>query len=97
MTEDEWFAAYLTGTSSLHPECNPARAAREPITIAGYAAGFHGGLAQCSFSEAVAIVAGRAYVFTAYPNLDAPSGLIFNRALFDALIATVVLHTQDAK
>jgi hypothetical protein len=97
MTEDKWFAAYLTGTSPLHPECNPARAQWEPITIAGVDAGVHGGLQGCSFTEAVAVVAGRAYVFTAYPNLDAPSGVIFNRALLDALLATVVFQPENAK
>ena len=97
MTEDQWFAAYLTGASPVHPECNPARAEWEPITIAGHAAGVHGGLAQCSFTEAIAIVAGRAYVFTAYPYLDAPSSVIFDRALLDALLATVVFHPEDAK
>jgi hypothetical protein len=97
MTEDKWFAAYLTGASPLHPECNPARAQWEPITIAGYAAGVHGGLTQCSFTEAVAIVGGRAYVFTAYPNLDAPSAAIFNRALFDAFLVTVAFQPENAK
>jgi hypothetical protein len=96
MTEEDWFAAYLQDPG-IHPECFPPRADWEPITIGGQPAGVHGGLAACLFTEAVAVVDGRAYVFTAYPNLEVSVRSVFDRALFDLFLSTVEFHPGDAR
>lgn len=95
MTETHWFAAYLENPG-LHPECFPPRSEWEEVTIGGQSGGVHGGLAACRFTEAVAVVEGRAYVFTAYPNMEVGIRAIFDRTLFDAFLASVVFHPEDA-
>ena len=96
MSEDGWFTNYLTGTESMPADCFPPRAEWEPVIIDGHPAGLHGGLAGCNFTEAVAIIAGRAYVFTGYPSSSAGAGLVFDRALFDAILATVTVDPAAA-
>ena len=66
MTQDAWFAKYLLG--GFTNGCFPPRAQWESISITGHPAGLHGGMAQCNFTEAITIVDGRAYIFTASPN-----------------------------
>ena len=91
-----WFTAYLTGTESMPAGCFPPRAQWTSITIAGHAAGLHGGLTSCGFTEAVAIVGNRAYVFTGYADRSAPSGRIFDRSLLDAWLSTVRFDPSKA-
>ena len=95
-TDDAWYAAYLgsAGAAATHPECFPPHGRWEPIKIDGHAGGVHGGLSGCNFTEAVAIVSGRAYVFTAYANVRAPSSDTFDRTLFDTLLSTIRFHPE---
>ena len=95
VTDDEWFAAYLQSVPP-HPECFPPRSQWEEIKISGLPAGVHGGLPICNFTEAVAIVQRRAYVLTGYASFDRSRSL-FDRALFDAFLATVTFHPEAAK
>jgi hypothetical protein len=95
-TEAAWFTAYLTGTESMPAGCFPPRTQWQSITIAGHPAAVHGGLPACGFTEAVAILGGRAYVFTGYPDRVAASGRIFDRTLFDDLLSTVSFQPTKA-
>lgn len=97
VTGAQWLEAYLADSPPQHAECWPLPAELEQITIAGQPAGVHGGMPHCSFTEAIAIVSGRAYLLTAYPDLDFPTTLVFDRALFDAFLATVVFRPEDAR
>ena len=94
VSDDAWFTAYIQ--DPFRNGCFPARAQWQSITIGGHAAGVHGDMTQCNFTEAVAIVGGRAYVFTATPNKTTISGVIYPRNLFDALLSTVVFEPQKA-
>ena len=57
--------------------------------IDGHVGGIHGGLGVCDFTEAVVIVHHRAYLFTAKPNIDIWQDRVYDRALFNRMLATV--------
>ena len=96
MTDERWFRAYLEAAPQ-NQECFPPRASWKSITIAGHPAGLHGGFPGCGFTEAIAIVDRRAYIFTGIPNNDVLTGEIFDRALLDAFLATVKFHPRAAE
>jgi hypothetical protein len=89
-----WFAAYLAGAP--HPECFPPRHDWEAVTVDGHAGGIHGGLALCNFTEAVVEDGGRMYVITGYANRFGPSGQVFDRASFNAILDGVELNPAAA-
>ena len=93
-TTAQWFASHLS--EAPQNGCFPPRAAWTPIRIAGQEAGLHGGIAGCPFTEAVAIVGGRAYVFTGYVFGFGGDPGIFDRALLDAFLSTVQFRPGSA-
>jgi hypothetical protein len=95
-TETEWWAVYLATMAEQPAGCSPPRDRWEPIMISGQPAWVHGGFARCNYTEAVAIVNHRAYVFTAYADVRAASGRVFDRRLFDAFLASVRFQPQAA-
>ena len=93
-TEDQWLTEY--DQDLFHNGCFDPPSTWEAIDVAGHAGRAHGGMTQCNFTEAVVIVGGRAYVFTVSPNKTALSGLVYDRALFNALLSTVVFAPETA-
>jgi hypothetical protein len=87
----EWIATYEASYPNLPAECWPTPDHMERTLIDGEAAWIHGGLASCQFTEALVFSGGRVYEFTGYAGTS-----VFDRALFDALIATVVLEPAAA-
>lgn len=92
-TPDVWLTAYEKSVPSMPAACWPAPAGMEQSTVSGQAAWVHGGLAPCGFTEAVTFAGGRVYELTAYFTLGATP---VDRALFDALLASVTLNPSAA-
>jgi hypothetical protein len=88
MTLPRWIRAYMGGGSSWNPACWPPPATWPTMHIAGHVAKVHGGVSYCNFTEAVTVVDGRAFVFTASPDLERCCNT-FDPYLFQALLATV--------
>ena len=87
----EWLATYEASYPDLLPECWPAPEQMERASIDGQAAWIHGGLPACQFTEAIVSSGGRIYEFTGYAGVA-----VFDRGLFDALIATIRLDPASA-
>jgi hypothetical protein len=98
MTEDAWWADYLSAdTTGTSPGCFPAkRADYGAVVVAGYPGFLHGGLPACNFTEVVVVVEGRAYQLSAFANVSAPTGGLFDRVLFDAWLTTVTFDPTAA-
>jgi hypothetical protein len=98
MTDDAWWTDYLAAdTSGMPPGCFPkTRAEYQPVEVDGYPGYLHGGLASCNFTEVVVLVDQRAYQLTGYANVSAPSGRLFDPAVFDAWLSTVTFHPAAA-
>jgi hypothetical protein len=96
VTEAAWWSGYLIGMAGQAAGCAPPLEQWATVTIDGHTARLHGGLAICDYTEAVALVGRRAYVFTAYADVHAPTGKIFDRDLFNALLATAKFHPEQA-
>jgi hypothetical protein len=79
-----WIAQYYASCDAVCMQ------ARENVVIGGQPARLQADDVQF---EATAIVGQRAYVFTLFSGGDAS----IDRALFDALVATVVLHPEKAR
>ena len=88
MTLRQWVRAYMGPGPSSFPACWPPPALWEATDIAGHPARVHGGSATCNFTEAVTVVDGRGYVFTATPNRKRCCDSI-DPALFAAFLATI--------
>ena len=88
MTGDEWLAAYL----ATYTDKTSTPDTWEQITIGGSPAGVRVGNDGYGYIEAVEVVDGRAYVFTLWNDRAEPP----DRAMFDAFVATVELHPEDA-
>jgi hypothetical protein len=86
VTPAAWLATYEALYPDLPVACWPAPADMERASIDGQDAWIHGGLTQCQFTEAITFSGGRVYEFTGYAGVN-----IFDRALFDALLATAHL------
>jgi len=91
-TSDAWLAAYEQSAPQMPPACWPAPSDMEKTTISGQPAWVHGGIPSCGFTEAIVFAGGRVYEVTGY---NQPNG-VFNRALFDAIAATIVLKPASA-
>jgi hypothetical protein len=95
MTDDAWLGP--DGPCPGCPaECWPPHKDWEQITIDGHAAILHGGLPGCDITRAVAFVDGRAYELVAFGNRHYPTQEVFDRGLFDDLMATVVFDAASA-
>jgi hypothetical protein len=85
-TPAAWLAAYEASAPNLPAVCWPAPDQMEQATINRQPAWIHGGLSNCTFTEAVTFAGSRVYEVTAY----FPFGLApIDRTLFDAVLATV--------
>jgi hypothetical protein len=93
VTSSAWLVAYEQSAPQMPAACWPPAAAMEQSTIDGQPASIHGGLTNCGFTEAIVFAGGRAYELTAYFR---PGGTPVDRALFDALLATVTLDPAAA-
>jgi hypothetical protein len=89
LTEEAWIAAYLKDNALNPSECFPPRSAWDPVVIDGRPAAVHGGSEKCDFTEAVAFVGGRVYTMRAVSNRNEWDGSVFDRQLFDAILATI--------
>jgi hypothetical protein len=90
MTYDDFVAAYRGPiVATMLPDCFPPRSEWDPITIDGHGAGLYGG-PECEFVEAQVFYQGRVWIFSG------AGPLYQDRALFDALLATVKLHPEAA-
>ena len=75
-----------TGTFTY---CLPAWSQMEPVTVDGHPARIRGGLRTCDVTEAVVVGDGWGYLFTASLG-DSPGGTdVYDRELFDRILATV--------
>jgi hypothetical protein len=98
MDDGTWWADFLAPGPQGNPaECFPAtQGGFRTVSIEGRTAFVHGGLAPCNFTEAIVLVGGRAYVLTAFVNIDVVSGRVFDEALFNAWLSTVHFDPASA-
>lgn len=97
MTPTEWWASYLRAdTGGMPAACFPtSQGGYRTMAVDGQTAYVHGGLATCSFTEAIVLVGGRAYQVTAFASVDRSTG-VFDPALFEAFLATVRFEPASA-
>jgi hypothetical protein len=97
MTPSEWWASYLRAdTGGMPAACFPtSQGGYRTMAVDGQTAYVHGGLAACSFTEAIVLAGGRAYQVTALANVDGSSG-VFDPALFEAFLSTVRFEPASA-
>jgi hypothetical protein len=95
MTLGQWIPTYTGGGPYPNLACWPPPKTWEAIEIAGHPAKEHGGESTCNFTEAVTVADGRAYVFTATPNVEECCGT-FDPELFDAFLASVSIPGDAA-
>jgi hypothetical protein len=95
MSDRAWLRYYTAGGRSTNPQCWPPLDAWPTMTIAGQTAYVHGQDANCNFTEAIAIVDGRAYVFTGFPSTKDCCSL-FDQDLFDAFVSTITFTPESA-
>jgi len=88
MTLHQWLPTYAGEGPYPNPTCWPPPKTWKTVDVAGHPAREHGAVTLCNFTEAVAVVDGRAYVFTATPNIEECCGT-FDPKLFEAFLATV--------
>lgn len=95
-TPAEWWALYLHATGGKPAACFPtSQRGYRTMTVDGQTAYVHGGLAACSFTEAIVLTGRRAYQVTAFANVDGSTG-VFDPALFEAFLSTVRLEPASA-
>jgi hypothetical protein len=97
MTPAKWWADYLRSDAGGGPaECFPtSQSGYRTTTVDGQTAYVHGGLAACSFTEAIVLADGRAYQVTAFDNLDESPG-VFDPELFAAFLSTIRFEPASA-
>jgi hypothetical protein len=92
-TEARWFSEFLPpAAETAVPRCFPPREQWESVTMAGHAAGLHGGDFGCSFTQAVAIIDRTAYVVTAMPDEGQVSSAVFDAGLLRRMLASFSLR-----
>ena len=90
-----WIQDFLPGAGEVAmPSCFPPPSEWLPVTVDGHDGGLLGGDFNCSFTEAVVIVDGTAYVFNAMPDPNAVNTKIFDQGLFNELLGSVQLAPQ---
>ena len=92
-TSDVWLAAYEQSAPQMPAMCWPSPDQMEHATISSQPAWIHGGVAPCGFTEAIVFAGGRVYELTGYVRR---TDQVFDRALFDAIVATIVLDPAFA-
>lgn len=99
MADAAWWAEFRT-TDHIGdpPECFPPSSNYETVTVDAQFGRLHGDQPDCDFTEVVVLVGGRAYVLAAIPNTSTPlQTMVFDRQVFDAWLATIRFHPEDAK
>ena len=91
-TTAKWYASFLPakGTVAM-PQCFPGPKEWLPVTVDGHSGGLLGGDFGCSFTEAIVLANGRAYVFNAVPDRNQANTDIFDQGLFNQILASVHL------
>ena len=91
---DDWIRQFITQSDVA--VCNPARDSLEPVTIDGQAGRLRGFCDDAKEVEATVVVGKRVYVFTLYlgERANTEAG---ERALLNALLATIALNPADAQ
>lgn len=92
-TPTTWLAAFERSYPQMPAACWPAPDQMEHGTVGGQPAWIHGGVIGCGFVEAIVFAGGRVYELTAYGQVN---GIPYDRALFDALLATVTFDPAAA-
>jgi hypothetical protein len=94
---DDWIAEFIT--MSDFADCNPPRETLEPVVIGGKAGRLRGfcGNPPATEIEATVVVDRRVYVFTLFSFVESGAIEADERALFDALAATITLSPENAQ
>jgi hypothetical protein len=97
VTPANWWADRLGSDTGAGPaECFPmSQSGYRTTTVGGQTAYVHGGLAVCSFTEAIVLTGGRAYQVTGFAYLDHAPG-VFDPALFEAFLSTIRFEPASA-
>lgn len=92
-----WIEDFLPGAGEVAmPSCFPPPSEWLPVTVDGHDGGLLGGDFNCSFTEAIVIADGTAYVFNAMPDPNAVSTKIFDQGLFNELLGSVQLAPESS-
>jgi hypothetical protein len=95
VTSAAWLANYeSTNAAQFPPQCWPAPADMEMVTVDAQQAWIHGDKGGCGFTEAVVFAGGRIYELSAYQNPSLTAQ--FDRALFDAFLSTIQIDPATA-
>ena len=96
LSDQQWLQQYTAPNPGSPNACFPRYSGYQRIVVDGHPGGVHGGVSPCNFTEAVVIAGNRAYQITASPALDFASSAVYNRALFNQILATVRLLPTGA-
>jgi len=91
---DDWIGQYLTDSDI--PACTPPRISLEPVTIDGQAGRLRGFCGDAKEIEVTVVVGDRVYLFTLFRGSKITTEAE-ERALFDAMLATIALDPADAE